>query len=50
MKTADPLVVHIDPDKMVAARKACASSWDLHERALAGEFALERPFNPHGQF
>lgn len=36
----------IDPDKLLAARKAGASPWQLHERAFAGEFA---PENPHRQ-
>ncbi len=39
-----------DPDKMVAARKAGASPWEVHERALAGEFAPAEPFNPRAQF
>jgi hypothetical protein len=33
-----PLGVFIDPDKMVAARNAGASAWDLHKRAWQGEF------------
>ena len=39
MKTAGPRNADIDPDKMVAARKAGASPWELHERAGDGEFA-----------
>jgi len=36
----------IDPEKMIAARKAGASSWELHERAFAGEFAPAKPYDP----
>ena len=36
---ASPTRVHVDPDKMIAARKAGASPWELHERAVAGELA-----------
>lgn len=32
------LHVNVDPEKMIAARKAGESPWELHERALAGEF------------
>ncbi len=28
----------IDPDKLVAARESGASPWELHQRALAGDF------------
>jgi catechol-2,3-dioxygenase len=35
--------VHVDPDKMLAARKAGMPSWELHERAVAGEFAPAKP-------
>jgi catechol 2,3-dioxygenase len=38
--------VLVDPDKMLAARKAGASPWELHERAFAGEFPPEKPFDP----
>lgn len=34
----------IDPDKMLAAQRAGASAWELHQRALAGEFAPAKPF------
>ena len=37
---------YVDPDKMVAARKAGASPWELHERACAGEFAQAQPYDP----
>ena len=36
----------IDPDKMLEALKAGASAWELHERALAGEFAPAKPYIP----
>ena len=40
------MMAHVDPEKMVAAREAGASSWELHERAVRGEFAPEKPYNP----
>ena len=40
--------VFVDPEKMVAARKAGSSAWDLHERAFAGEFAPEKPCDARG--
>lgn len=51
MRTAQPSPgrprrVFVDPEKMYAARKAGASPWELHERALAGEFAPEKPYDP----
>jgi catechol 2,3-dioxygenase len=36
----------IDLDKMIAARKAGASPWELHERASAGQLAPEKPYDP----
>lgn len=36
----------IDLDKMIAARKAGASPWELHERASAGQFAPDKPYDP----
>ncbi len=44
MKTVPTTMVQVDPDKMIAARKAGASAWALHERAGAGEFAPAKPF------
>jgi catechol 2,3-dioxygenase len=41
-----PLGVDVDPEKLVAARKAGASPWDLHERAFVGEFAPPKPYDP----
>jgi len=50
MKTASvgngPRRVFVDPDKMIAARKAGVSPWDVHERAFAGEFAPAKPYDP----
>ncbi|HYM32250.1 MAG TPA: VOC family protein [Candidatus Cybelea sp.] len=43
-----PRRVFVDPEKMVAARKTGASAWDLHERAFAGEFAPEKPYDVRG--
>jgi len=40
----------LDLEKLVAARKAGASPWDLHERAQAGEFAPAEPFDPQTHF
>jgi len=40
----------IDPEKLVAARKAGTSPWELHERAMAGEFAPAEPFDPRTHF
>jgi len=40
----------IDPDKMIAARKAGSSPWELRERALAGEFAPAKPYDMRQQF
>lgn len=41
---------HVDPDKLVTARKAGASDWELHTRAVAGEFAPATPFDPQTHF
>ena len=41
-----PRRMFIDPDKMLAARKAGASPWELHERAFTGEFAPAKSVNP----
>jgi catechol 2,3-dioxygenase len=38
--------MQFDPDKMMAARKAGASPWEVHKRALAGEFAPAQPYDP----
>ena len=44
---ATSTLVYVDPDKMIAARKAGASPWELHERAFAGEFAPETVRSAH---
>jgi catechol 2,3-dioxygenase len=44
--SARPRRVFVDPDKMLAARKAGGSPWELHERAFAGEFAPAKPYDP----
>lgn len=41
-----PLGVDVDPDKLVAAREAGASAWDLHKRAWQKEFAPAAPYDP----
>ena len=46
LRAAPPARAHVDLEKMVAARKAGASAWALHERAVAGEFAPQQPFDP----
>ena len=40
----------IDPEKLVAARAAGASASDLHQRAMAGEFAPAKPYDPGASF
>ena len=40
------MMAHVDPEKMIVARKAGASAWELHERAVAGEFSPAKPHNP----
>jgi catechol 2,3-dioxygenase-like lactoylglutathione lyase family enzyme len=42
---ANPLGVFVDPEKMVAARIAGTSPWELHVRARGGEFAPARPYD-----
>jgi hypothetical protein len=42
----NPMGTYLDPDKVVAARKAGASHWELHERAWKGEFAPAKPYDP----
>jgi catechol 2,3-dioxygenase len=41
---------YIDPDKMIEARKAGASAWQLHERAYAGEFKPAKPYDLGGSY
>lgn len=40
----------IDPEKLHAAFKTGASAWDLHERAMKGEFEPAEPFDPRTHF
>ena len=42
---ANPLGIFVDPEKMIAARDAGASPWELHVRARGGEFAPARPYD-----
>lgn len=42
---ANPIGVSVDPDRMVAARQAGASSDELHQRAYAGEFEPNAPLD-----
>ncbi|MHB8694978.1 MAG: VOC family protein [Solirubrobacteraceae bacterium] len=39
----DPIGKLIDPDALVHARRAGASTWEIHERAYAGELPPTRP-------
>jgi catechol 2,3-dioxygenase-like lactoylglutathione lyase family enzyme len=43
---ARPMGTYVDPDKMIAARKAGAAPWEMHERAFAGEFVPVKPYDP----
>jgi|SRR5271157_4410119 len=38
------LLVYVDPEKLIAARKAGASPWEVHQRATAGEFPPTKPY------
>jgi catechol-2,3-dioxygenase len=49
MRTALPTQAPVDVDRMLAARKAGASPWELHERAMAGEFSSQAT-NPRARF
>ena len=51
LRTANPgRPAQIDPDKLVVAFKAGASAWELHERAMTGEFEPAKPFDPRIHF
>jgi catechol-2,3-dioxygenase len=39
IRNSAPTTAAVDPEKMVAAREAGASPWEVHKRAVAGEFA-----------
>ena len=41
------LHMNVDPEKMIAARKAGASVWERHERAVAGEFTPAASYARH---
>lgn len=43
---ADPIGQFVDPDQIVAARKAGASHAEIHRRAYAGEFPPSGPVDP----
>ncbi len=43
---AKPMGMYVDPDKLVAARKAGMSFAELHRRAYAGEFPPSGPVDP----
>jgi len=40
----------VDPEQLIAARKAGASPWELHEQAWAGKFAPAKPCDPQMLF
>jgi catechol-2,3-dioxygenase len=42
----NPMGTFVDPEQMMAARKAGATAAELHRRASAGEFPPSRPMNP----
>jgi hypothetical protein len=42
---ADPIGVHVDPDRLVAAREEGASLDEIHQRAYAGEFIADAPLD-----
>ena len=44
MRTAPPTQSQVDPDKMITAREAGMSPWDVHERAAAGDLAPAKPW------
>jgi catechol 2,3-dioxygenase-like lactoylglutathione lyase family enzyme len=41
-----PLGVFLDPDKMIIAREAGATPWEVHKRAWLGQFEPAKPFDP----
>lgn len=40
-----PRRMFIDPDKLIAARKAGVSAWQVHEKAMAGDFVPAKPYD-----
>jgi len=45
-----PEIVPVDPEKMITARKTDASAWEMHKKAVAGEFSPASPYQWHGSF
>ena len=45
-----PELMPLDPEKMIAARKAGVSAWDVHERAATGGFAPSQPYDLRNSF
>ena len=41
------LHVNLDPEKMIEALQAGASAWEVHERAVAGEFTPAKTYDLH---
>lgn len=41
------LHINLDPEKMIEAIKAGASAWEVHERAVAGEFTPATTYDLH---
>ena len=39
IKTISPKITPINPDKLVEAREKGATPWEIHQRAIAGEFS-----------
>ena len=39
--------INVDPEKMIAARSQGASPWQVHQRAIAGEFAPAKSYDLH---
>ena len=42
-----PRRVYVDPEKLVEAREAGLSPWQVHERAFAGEFEPTQTYDPN---
>jgi hypothetical protein len=48
LKALPPQVhLNVDIEKMIEARKAGASAWEVHERAVAGEFTPASSYELH---
>jgi catechol 2,3-dioxygenase len=46
LRTSPPMLAQVDPEKMMSARRAGASPWELHKRGSVGEFAPATPCHP----